>query len=319
VRQGPRELAGLVRECVNCGSPLDGPGAVARGPDTAWHLHCQACFHLVADELELVMDRPNGAPIMIYRCRGCGSARSCRPAWTTRCHVCLDERSIGPVVRAAADAFGERLAGDEALERQARMLAREGPDVDESRALVEAVSSLTLAAAIRRAERLGWEVLATDVCGLPWTGIKTRPSSHGNWGRHEVCGTVALLGTGAVDCPNCGPMPGSRTHRARRDDPYLLYLVAKGRWQKFGVGDRRRVETHRRGGAQVVQVLRAPFAQVMLAETILKQHHCQHIAGRPRRGMIGSFGQATEVTRRKVPINLSEVLPDGEDVTNWFC
>jgi len=147
VRQGPRELAGLVRECVNCGSPLDGPGAVARGPDTAWHLHCQACFHLVADELELVMDRANGAPIMIYRCRGCGSARSCRPAWTTRCHVGLDERSIGPVVRAAADAFGERLAGDEALERQARMLAREGPDVDESRALVEAVSSLTLAAA----------------------------------------------------------------------------------------------------------------------------------------------------------------------------
>ena len=56
----------------------------------------------------------------------------------------------------------------------------------------------------------------------------------------------------------------------------------------------------------------------MLAETALKRQHREQIAGRVRRGMIDSFGQATEVTRRKVPINLATVLPDAEDVTEWF-
>jgi hypothetical protein len=232
--------------------------------------------------------------------------------------VCLDERSTGPVVAEAARAFLRRLGEDPALEGQARMLLAHDLAAQEPRGVVEASSSLALAAALRHAERPGWEVLAADVHGLPWTGMKTRSTSHGTWGRHETCGTLAKLGPGTVDCLSCGPAPGSRTHLAKRDDPYLLYLVVNRRWQKFGVGDRRRVETHVRGGAEVVQVIRAPFAQVVLAETALKRQHREEIAGRVRRGMIASFGQATEVTRRKVPISLTKVLPDGEDVTDCF-
>jgi hypothetical protein len=68
----------------------------------------------------------------------------------------------------------------------------------------------------------------------------------------------------------------------------------------------------------VVQVLKAPFAQVVLAETTLKRQHRTQIAGRARRGMISSFGQGTEVTRRKTLIRLTDVLPQGEDVTQLF-
>jgi hypothetical protein len=34
--------------------------------------------------------------------------------------------------------------------------------------------------------------------------------------------------------------------------------------------------------------------------------------------MIDSFGRATEVVHRKVHISLTDVLPDGQDVTDWF-
>jgi hypothetical protein len=34
--------------------------------------------------------------------------------------------------------------------------------------------------------------------------------------------------------------------------------------------------------------------------------------------MIASFGQGTEVTRRRVIVKLTDALPDGEDVTSWF-
>jgi hypothetical protein len=34
--------------------------------------------------------------------------------------------------------------------------------------------------------------------------------------------------------------------------------------------------------------------------------------------MISSFGQGTEVTRRRALISLTDVLPDGQDVTYWF-
>lgn len=67
-----------------------------------------------------------------------------------------------------------------------------------------------------------------------------------------------------------------------------------------------------------MQVLRAPFAQVVLAETTLKRQHRAQVAGRANRGMISSFGQGTEVTRRKTLISLTEVLPHGEDITQWF-
>ena len=175
-----------------------------------------------------------------------------------------------------------------------------------------------MASAIREAQRPGWSVLATDIHGLPWAGQRLQFHSHGTWLRHGECGTITKLGPGVMDCPACGPAPGSRTHLARHDEPYLLYLVIHGRWQKFGVGDRRRVRTHLRGGAHVAQVLQAPFQQVVLAERALKQRYRQEITGRVKRGMIDSFGQATEVTHRREPINLRNVLPDGEDITGSF-
>ncbi len=129
-------------------------------------------------------------------------------------------------------------------------------------AAVEASAAIALATMIRGAEWPGWEVLAADVHGLPRAGRKTAGTSHGTWARHQACGLVTKLGPGSVDCPRCGPASGSRTHLARRGDPCLLYLVVHRRWQKFGVGDQRRVSAHLRGGAQVVQVLRASFAEV---------------------------------------------------------
>ena len=312
-----RGAARGVRLCVNCGSALSGPCAVAAGPARAWYRHCRACAELVADQMDLVIDQPEGASIRIYRCRSCGTARSCRPGWRTRCHVCLDERSSGPVITEAARRFQEMLAGDADLKRQARLLAA-APTRNTDRTAVEASAALVLATAVRRAERPGWDVLAADVHGLPWAGCKTASTSHGTWAQHQACGTIAKLRPGSIDCPGCGPSAGSRTHLARRDDPYLLYLVVHRRWQKFGIGDRRRVNAHQRGGAKVIQVLRAPFAQVVLAETTLKHQHRAQIAGRPKRGMINSFGQGTEVTRRKNLISLTDVLPQGEDVTHWF-
>jgi hypothetical protein len=164
----------------------------------------------------------------------------------------------------------------------------------------------------------GWIVLAADVYGLPWTGIRAADTSHGTWGRHDRCGTVANLRPGTVDCPTCGPEPGSRTHLARRDTPYLLYLVRIRRWQKFGVSDERRVRTHLRNGAEVIQVLKAPLEQVVLAETTLKRHHERKIPGPPRRGMSKSFGQGTEVTHRRTPHQPRRRPPRSKDVTSWF-
>ena len=305
--------ADMSLSCVNCDAPLDGSGAVPAGPPTAWYLQCLACHELVADQLELAEDLPSEAPIQIYRCRSCGAARACRSGWTTRCHICLDERSIGQIVTAAGQAFLAQLDGDSGLAAQARQVLGLAPGGGVPlRGATEASSYLALARELRRRARPGWTVLATDVHGLPWMGMRAAYHSHGTWGRHDACGNVALLRLGAVDCPKCGPEPGSRTHRARRDEPYLLYLVSIRKWQKFGVGSEPRVREHMRGGAQVIQVLRAPFAQVIFAEQTLKQRHSGAAPGRPRRGMIASFGQGTEVTRHRVRINLTDVLPGGE-------
>jgi hypothetical protein len=309
----------LVRHCVNCDEPLTGPGAVARGPDTAWHTQCLACHELVADQLELMEDQPSDAPIQIYQCRRCEAMRSCRAGWTTRCHICLDERSTGSIVTAAGHAFLNRADGNPGLARQARQFLGLAPGAAISlRGATETSSYLALAEELRRRNLPGWTIVATDVHGLPWKGMRAAYHSHGTWGRHDACGTIAKLRLGTVDCPKCGPEPGSRTHEGRRDEPYLLYLVGTRKWQKFGVGDQPRVREHARGGAEVIQVLRAPFAQVILAERTLKQRHRDVTPGRARRGMITSFGQGTEVTRRRIKINLADVLPDGEDVTSWF-
>ncbi len=69
---------------------------------------------------------------------------------------------------------------------------------------------------------------------------------------------------------------------------------------------------------EVIQVLRAPFAQVVVAERTLKELHRDPMSRRVRRGMIATFGEGTEVTRRRVLVELTDALPEGEDVTSWF-
>jgi hypothetical protein len=39
----------------------------------AWYWHCQACSEMVAGQMDLVVDQPDGAFIRIYRCRTCGT------------------------------------------------------------------------------------------------------------------------------------------------------------------------------------------------------------------------------------------------------
>jgi len=179
---------------VNCGTPLDGLGAATRGPDTAWHTQCLACHALVADQLELVEDLPNEAPIQIYQCRRCGATRACRARWTTRCHICLDERSNGRFVTATAQAFMARLEDNSGLARQARkFLGLAFSAAIPLRGATEASSYLALAQELRRRARPGWTILATDVHGLPWHGMRTAYHSHGTWGRHDACGGVFPL------------------------------------------------------------------------------------------------------------------------------
>jgi hypothetical protein len=292
---------------------------VPLGPSIAWHHQCLACHELVADQLELVEDQTGGVSIQIHRCRHCGSTRSGRLGWTTRRHICLDGRSTGSLMTQPGSEALSLLNDDPALAYQARQFLGLAPDQEiPLHGAIESESYVTLADEMSRRNRPGWIVLAADVYGLPWTGARASDTSHGTWGRHDRCGTIANLRPGTVDCPTCGPEPGSRTHLTRRDTPYLLYLVRTSRWQKFGVGDERRVRTHLRNGAEVIQVLQAPFEQVVLAEATLKRHHQQKIADRPRRGMVRSFGQGTEVTHRRTPIDLTEVLPHGQDVTLRF-
>jgi len=308
-----------VHRCVNCMATISGPGCVPSGPDSAWHRQCLSCHEVAAAQLALAVDRPDGVPIQIGRCLLCGTTRSCRPGWTTRCMICLDDRTV------EADADGHlRRAGDLMADTALTGRVRQALGLAEDAAVPyrvarEAASALVVAGRLRLMERPGWEVLATDVHGLPWYD-SGQPCSHGTWGRHEKCGTIAKMTEGSLDCPSCGPEPGSRTHQARRDDPYLLYLVQTRKYQKFGVGDRRRVRSHIRGGAEVVQVLSGPFARVILAEKALKDLHRDAIVRSVRRGMIESFGQGTEVVRRhrRSRISLTAVMPDGEDVTHRF-
>lgn len=257
--------------------------------------------------------------IQVYRCKRCGDLRSCRPGWHTRCHVCLDERTDEELLEEASRACLALFSQDPILAlRAGRNLMVERGQPITARVVVEATSSLTVASQLARYERPGWSVIATDIWGLPWNGVRSRPTSHGTWGRHDACGTVAKLTTGSLDCPSCGPQPGSRTHQARHGEPYLLYLVTIGRHVKFGVGTQDRVREHQRGGATVLQVLRATFAEVVFAERALKTAHIQEVVNKRTRKMPASFGQGTEVVGRKVKIDLRDILPGAEDVTSWF-
>src|SRR5947207_9474791 len=85
------------RGCANCLRPI-GHTQRTRGPDRAWMGCCRDCTELVADQMQVVYDRPHGCPIQLLRCTWCGIERSCRPGWYTRCHVCFDERTNGECI-----------------------------------------------------------------------------------------------------------------------------------------------------------------------------------------------------------------------------
>ncbi|MGH3405369.1 MAG: hypothetical protein ACRDRJ_23185 [Streptosporangiaceae bacterium] len=155
----------------------------------------------------------------------------------------LEGASAGePLARQAAGAVpqgGGRSGGDPGLGRGRPALGRGEPITPG--AVVQAAACLTMATQLARHERPGWSLIAADVWGLPWRGVRSRPVSHGTWTRHDACGAVAAMRAGAADCPACGPQPGSRTHRARQDEPYLLYQVTCNGLTKFGVGTEERV------------------------------------------------------------------------------
>ncbi|HET6482608.1 MAG TPA: hypothetical protein VFG35_21585, partial [Actinoplanes sp.] len=123
-----------------------------------------------------------------------------------------------------------------------------------------------------------------------------------------------------LECVTCPPPPGSRSARARRDDPYLLYLVQHRRLLKFGVGDDRRIRAHLGLGATVVQVRSARFVDVCRAELDLKRYHrdAGHLVIPPE-GAPVTFGTGTEVVPDTVTVDLNDALANrGADVTERF-
>jgi hypothetical protein len=97
---------------------------------------------------------------------------------------------------------------------------------------------------------------------------------------------MAVLRAGSVDCPACGPQPGSRAHQ--------------------------------RAGATVVLALRSSVAEVVLAERALKTAHAGEILNKRTRKMPPTFGQGTEMLRHGVGLNLANVLAGAEDITHLF-
>lgn len=266
-------------------------------------------------------DSLNDGKVLVYRCRRCGVDRTCRRGWRTRCHICPDERSTPALeVLQKGGALLQALRHDP--EQKAlilRQLDLPGRAKLSAAALAAHLAALTLNDELDRYRRSGWTEIVTDVHGLPWLGERLGDSSHGTSGVHRRCGTRQRLRIGAIDCPECGPEAGSRTHAAKADDPYLLYLVRFGREQKFGVGDDRRVREHLRAGARLLQVLTSRHADVVKAERMIKQIHrpvSMHSrkANRPR-----SFGKGTEVIPAKIRIDLHDVLHDGDDVRHRFA
>ncbi|MEV0897197.1 hypothetical protein [Actinoplanes sp. NPDC049802] len=309
--------------CGNClrSLPRSRPAGV-RGPDVAWCFSCQACADLVVASTELV-DLPGSADagIEIQRCLRCRRMRACAPGWTTRCHLCLDKRSdpvhyrrgqvlldrrSKPAQRRSFDEFRAGLSYTSGLLRDAAAFLNERAVVKESQYF----------------ERDGWTVQALDLCGMPWNAGRQRARSHGTWGHHQECGTLQLLKPREriLECVTCPPPPGSRSARARHDDPYLLYLVRHRGLLKFGVGDDRRVRAHLNGGATVVKVLKASFFDVCRAELDLKRYHraAGHLVVSPS-GAPVTFGTGTEVVPATVTVNLKGALQcPNEDVTDRF-
>ncbi|GAB2865692.1 hypothetical protein GCM10027176_79280 [Actinoallomurus bryophytorum] len=262
------------KRCVNCHASVSGRADTGvRGPDIAWMVHCTACAVLVEGQMEPIVARPSGAFIDIFRCRSCGTPRACRPGWRTRCMICLDDRTRLPT---DAGDLATKVLNTLPHRTDISTILGQGHSGDPrdvwrycARHIVEdRTASLA---------RPGWTVLATDIWGLPWE-IETREAeSHGTWARHEICGTVQKVTRARPECKNCPPEENSRTHRAKAAQPQHLYLVCYGKLCKFGHGDANRVNLHLRAGANPIRVLKAPFEQVVAAESAIRRvprpHH----------------------------------------------
>jgi hypothetical protein len=306
------------KRCVNCYALMPSRAKTgARGPDIAWMVHCMACAALVADQMELIAARPDGAFIDIYRCRSCGTQRACRPGWQTRCMICLDDRTRLP--DNAADVATKVL---DALQHPPDIstVLRQDRNGD-LREVWQQCARQTVEDQTASLSRPGWTAVATDVWGLPWQiGTPREPTSHGTWARHDVCGTVQKVTRARPECRKCPPEEGSRTHRAKAAQPQHLYLVHLGKVRKFGHGDANRVNAHLRAGADPVRVLRAPFEQVVTAELAIKRAYADQIINAAQRGMPPSFGAGTEVLPATTDLDIRTYLTGTqvEDVTHRF-
>jgi hypothetical protein len=305
------------KACINCLRPVTARANTRdRGPDIAWYVHCRECSELVTHQMELADDH---AMIQIYRCRVCGTERACRPGWLTRCHVCLDERTSPDH---DGMRMGRQLLADLAASRVLGTVVRRSLGLRPGQRIsvgdaAEFVAAQNLEYELEAYRRPGWTILAGDIHGLPWFGERRRTPSHGTWARHDTCGHVQKLTKRRAECANCPPEPGSRTHRARKDDPYLLYLVGHGRLQKFGRGYPERVDAHLRCGARVIQVLSGRHEDVVAAENALKRRYRAQAA--LSADLPATFGSGTEVISRRVRVELATVLPTGDDVTaRWL-
>jgi hypothetical protein len=284
---------------------------------------CAQCAEEIKGHLELILDHPDGEFIQIFRCIYCGSERACRPGWTTRCHVCHDERTAGSWLEESEVIYRNWLAesseGDvRDLETSLREFANIGNAELDLHDIADFVSAECLAAELDLKAQTGWTLLGTDICGMPWYYDPDKTNSHGTWAVHDACGRVQKLepGRGHTECRRCPPDPASCTYRARQEDKHFLYLVGFEDLIKFGHGDEARVRAHRRAGAKVIQVLEASHGAVVRAELVLKRQHAKVSRGKDR-AMPRTFGAGTEVLSAASMFDLCEVL-DGVDVTLQF-
>ncbi|MGV9213982.1 hypothetical protein ACTFTM_19170 [Micromonospora sp. RB23] len=264
---------------------------------------------------------PAASGVDVHRCLRCGNHRICRGRWRTRCHICLDERSLGLAI-SVGQGLLSRLPDEPELAHKLRQFAGLATvDVVTPRIAAEFQAAVALAADLDRRSRVGWTDVSGDVYGLPWYGRREQYTSHGTWGVHIRCGSWHRLTDHRSRCRVCPPEAGDRTFIALRDTPYLLYLVRHRGLLKFGVGGVPRVREHLRAGAELVEVLEARHADVIDAEVILKRRKRE--AAVPLRvwrkwRMPSSFGKGTEVVYAAARIRLADVLPNGVDVRDRF-
>ncbi|MET9227679.1 hypothetical protein [Lentzea sp. NPDC003310] len=216
-----------MKQCINCMTRLPRKDVT----EVAWCALCEPCLRVVADQMKPLHD---DASVRILRCGWCGTARSCGTGWSTRCLVCLDDRSVP----------------DPAVQRIAHRLELDGTWRENS----ELIAATTVKIRLAKHFRPGVTVLATDVHGLPWTGYRWLTRSHGTWGRDDETGEVRQL-------------------KRVRGESGLLYLVRYGPVLKFGRGTEDRVGGHVAQGAVPVLVLSAPSQQVAVARDRLKRLH----------------------------------------------